>query len=305
MLAPLVVFAYNRPDHLEQTLKSLSLNPEAKDSTLYIFIDGPKNKADIKPVFGVATVAERYAASNLFREVIIKKQEKNQGLAKSVIDGVTKVIAIFGKVIVTEDDSVSSPDYLKFMNGALDYYEKDQRIFSVGGFIAPLNIKDYPYDVVFTQRSSSVAWGTWADRWYKIDWSVSDYKKFRFKLFGRKKFNVWGDDRASMLDDQMNGRINSWAIRFDYAMFKNRMYNVLPVKSLIKNIGNDGSGTHGSTNQNNESVFNISTLYEKPVFEFTDMLISERVREQYIKSYQFPRKTRIKRFIGNLLYKKK
>ncbi len=302
MLAPIIVFAYNRANHLEQTLSALSSNEGAKDSKVFVFVDGPKSEAGRGKNQEVLQVAQKYEAG-FFGGVKIVAAPSNKGLAKSVISGVTQIIEEYGKVIVVEDDVITSPRYLRFMNDALDFYEQDEKIWSVGGFTVPMTLPEY-YDksVIMTQRVSSCAWGTWRDRWEKIDWTMPDYKKFRFDLAARKKFNCWGDDRAAMLDYQMNGRINSWAIRFDYYMFKNEMYNVIPRTSLVRNIGFDGSGTHCAKTEN-RAFGSIGENTDE--FVFGRLAIDENIRKQFVRNFQTSIPARMHMFLGNLLYRRR
>lgn len=301
MYAPIIVFAFNRPEHLRQTLNALAKNEIAKESDLYIFIDGPKNESGRSVNCEVEVVAEKYS-KGCFQTVHIKNNKKNMGLAHSVIEGVSQIINSFEKVIVTEDDAVAAPGYLKFMNEALEFYQEDNTIWSIGGYTIPLSLSEnYAADIILTQRSSSYAWATWKDRWNKIDWEVKDYKKFRWNFKERSKFNAWGNDRASMLDDQMLGRVNSWAIRFDYAMFKNNMYNILPVKSLIANIGHDGSGTHNKATNKANNPFEVELAQEEATFQLRKTRIDENVRKEFCKPFQIKKINLAKRYIGNFI----
>ncbi len=300
MLAPLIVFAYNRPDHLEKTLQALVANPRAKESSLFIFIDGPKNEDEIEKNKAVELVAEKFR-DGYFKNVDIRNASQNRGLAKAVITGVSEIIEKYGKVIVTEDDAVCAPSYLEFMNGALEYYENEPSIFSIGGYTIPIKFPpDYTKDVILTQRSSSYAWATWKNRWDKIDWEISDYKKFRFNFKSRNQFNLWGEDRSSMLDDQILGRVNSWAIRFDYSMYKNNMYNILPSKSLIQNIGHDGSGTHGMLESFSGDPFAVTLDQNLRSFNFEKVEIVEQIRREFIRPFHSSKIDLAKRYIGNL-----
>lgn len=304
MQAPIVVFAYNRPDHLSKTLTALSRNYLAKDSEVYIFIDGPKNESGYEKNEQVYQTALSFQ-EGYFLKVIIKCSKTNHGLATSVINGVTEIINQFGKVIVVEDDSVSDCNYLTFMNQALEFYKDDQKIFSVGGYTVPLKLpENYRDDIIVTQRSSSYAWATWKDRWEKIDWAVKDYKWFRWNFVRRNAFNRWGMDRASMLDDQINGRVNSWAIRFDYAMYKQNAYNILPSTSLIQNIGHDGSGTHSVVNIEGQDIFHVDITQNKKQFSFKKVELNKKIRVSFLAFFKVRRWQLLKRFISNLLYKK-
>lgn len=303
MYAPIVVFAYNRPNHLDKTLSALALNAEANRSKLFIYIDGPKDKKGKLVNCEVESVAKKYS-SGYFKEVKIKNSISNKGLAKSVINGVTEIINEYNKVIVIEDDSVPSRYYLSFMNSALDYYEKDSRIWSIGGYTIPIKrLDDYCNDIIMTQRSSSYAWATWEDRWNKVDWEVSDYKNFHWNFYNRRQFNRWGNDRSSMLDDQMNGRIDSWAIRFDYAMFENKMYNIIPSRSLIENIGHDGSGTHNALDKSGTFSLKVDLSREVKYSFLSDIKVNEQIRTEFHKTFSYSWYALTKRFIGNLVYK--
>ena len=304
MYAPIIVFAYNRPEHLKRTLAALVKNKESKESDLFIFIDGPKSDVEKKKNAEVYVVAKQYE-NGFFKKVVIKKSNKNKGLAKSVITGVDEIINQYGKVIVTEDDAVCSPAYLAFMNGALDYYEDKVQIWSVGGYTVPIKIpENYCSDVIVTQRSSSYAWATWQSRWKKIDWNVEDYSLFRWNFFARRNFNKWGEDRSSMLDDRMNGRVNSWAIRFDYAMYKNGMFNILPKQSLIQNIGHDGSGTHSIVDTSDSDPFAVKISENCQKYRFENVQIVDYIKNEYIQFFKTSKKYLIKRYIENLMYRK-
>ena len=283
MNAPVVVFAYNRPDHLAKTLSALSQNNRAKESDVFIFIDGPKQSEGIMKQKQVIEVANRFL--NSFKSVSVTASEVNKGLAKSIISGVTKVLDKYGRVIVVEDDAVSSENYLDFMNGALDYYEKDPSVWSIGGFTVPMKLPDdYQYDIIKTQRVSSYAWAIWKNRWDTIDWKVSDYCSFKFDFIGRHRFNRWGNDRSSMFDEQMHGKVDSWAIRFDYAMFRNNMYNIVPRQSLIMNTGHDGSGTHSKTASEIDE-FKVELTEASRSFVFTSLDTDERIRKEFCKPF--------------------
>ena len=302
MLAPIIVFAYNRPDHLKTVLEALAKNMHSKDSELFIFIDGPKNEKGIVKNELVLKTAQMFQAG-YFKNVTINNHEKNRGLAKSVISGVSEVIEKYGRAIIVEDDSVPAPMFLDFMNKALDTYEDDLKVWSVGGFTLPFDLPEgYDRDVIFTQRCSSCAWGTWKDRWEKIDWAMTSYGKFRFNLIKRAKFNKWGKDKASMLDDQMNGRIDSWAIRFDYEMFRHNALNVIPAKSLIKQIGFDGSGTHTGKVKEKAECFGICETEQSKQFVFPKPFVDEEIFNSFNKYANVKRYHLIKRYFGNLLY---
>ena len=244
-LAPIVLFTFNRLDHTKKTIDALKKNILAKESELFIFSDGARNSEEYIKVKSI----RRYLKSiDGFKKIKIIESEKNRGLAKSVISGVTDIINKYGKVIVLEDDLVTSKYFLKYMNEALTIFKEREDIWSISGYGPNINIPtDYKEDIYMTKRGSSWGWATWKDRWELVDWEVSDYNSFKKDRNMIREFNSSGKDLAPMLDDQISGRIDSWAIRWVYSQFRNDKYTVYPVKSLVRNIGNDLSGTHTTT----------------------------------------------------------
>src|ERR1700735_680821 len=251
-LAPIVLFVYNRPEHTRKTVESLVANELAHDSQLFIFSDGAKNEADSAPVEEV----RRYIrAIEGFRSVTIIQRELNSGLAQSVISGVSEIFQTYDRQIVMEDDLLTTADFLTFMNEMLDQYEREPKIFSVSGFNFAVQVpEDYGYDAFCSHRSSSWGWGTWKSRWERADWNVSDYGEFRVDKNQQKLLNRGGSDLSYMLGLQMAGTVDSWAIRWAYAHFKQDAVAMLSAVSRVYNIGLDGSGVHCRR----ESIFQSS-----------------------------------------------
>jgi GT2 family glycosyltransferase len=111
-LAPITLFVYNRLDHTIDTVMALQKNDLSKESELFIFSDGPKNKDDEKKVLAVRKYIKSIKG---FKKVTIFESKKNKGLANSIISGVTKIINKYGRIIVLEDDIVTSKYFLIFL----------------------------------------------------------------------------------------------------------------------------------------------------------------------------------------------
>lgn len=247
MPAPAVLFTYKRPDHTKATLDALARNALASQTDLVIFSDGAKGPADSA---AVEAVREILRAATGFASVSVVEQPSNVGLAKSVIAGVTEILTRHERVIVVEDDLVTAPSFLSSMNDMLVHYQEDPLAFSVAGYSFPsshLDIpQDYGFDTYINYRCSSWGWGTWRDRWRRIDWDMTYYPAFAESAAAQDAFNRGGLDLTEMLRQQRNGKIDSWAIRFCYAAHSNGMRCIYPVKSLVRNIGLDNSGVHST-----------------------------------------------------------
>lgn len=241
-LAPIILFVYNRPKHTKETLEALKKNFLADQSLLYIFSDAAKNDKDLT---SVQTVRDYIKTANGFKEILITEREKNLGLANSIISGVTEIIKTYGRAIVLEDDIVTSPHFLKFMNEALEFYKDDKRIYSISGYNFPIKIpSSYQHQVYLSPRPSSWGWATWKDRWEKAEWSPENVLNIKDKKVVRNLMDKAGKDLAPMLLKSIEGKISSWAVKWAFTHLKKDSYCLYPTRSLIKNIGADASGTN-------------------------------------------------------------
>ncbi len=252
MNPPVIIFAYNRPQHLKRLVESLSTNEECRDTDLIIYADGAKTPGD-KDVEEVKSTIQKI---NGFKSVTPIFRPKNMGLASNIIDGVSKTIHEFGTAVVLEDDLVATPHLMRYMKQALDHY-KDSDIFSIAAYTPQVTLPDgYAYDTYPMMRNCSWGWATWSDRWDMVDWDVKDFDTFFADDTAVKDFNKTGNDLSTMLLKQRQGIIQSWSIRFCYAAFRLQKPTIYPVRSLVTNGGADGSGTNvGKTSKYNTATF--------------------------------------------------
>jgi len=238
-LAPIALFAYNRPQHLRRTVEALANNPLASDSDLHLFLDGPKTEEDVE---AVAEVREYASGIKGFRFVSLVEHEKNQGLSVSIVGGVSYLLESCERVIVLEDDIVTSPQFLEFLNDGLETYDADPEVASIHGYM--YDIQGLP-ETFFLRGADCWGWATWRRAW-------RFYNPEGRELLGRLKrenltqlFDLEGAcENTRMLDDQVAGRNDSWAIRWHASAFLEGMLTLHPGQSLVQNIGNDSSGTH-------------------------------------------------------------
>ncbi len=217
-------------------------NDLASQSDLFVFSDGAKGGTDSERVQQV----RRYIRTiDGFRSVTIVERERNWGVDRSVIGGVSQLCEEFGLAINLEDDLLTSPDFLTFMNHALQHYETQAGIFSVSGFNFGLEPPaQRRHDAFLFYRESSWGWGTWKDRWDKVDWRVSDYENFRGSAEQRSQFSRGGEDLPRMLELRMRGKIESWDVVWAYTHFRHNALSALSVDARVFNIGLDSSGVH-------------------------------------------------------------
>lgn len=300
MLSPIVLFVYNRPVHTERTLEALFKNELASESELYIYADGPKPNATLEQQEKIAEVRNVIRKRQWCREVHIVESEINKGLANSIIEGVTKIVSKYGKVIVLEDDLEISPSFLTYMNKALDYYSPFQSVFSISSDI-PMKmpvIKEYDFDVFVSHRNFSYGWGTWCDRWQQVDWSMGAFNMLEKDVFMQQAFNRGGSDLYNMLQAQKQHKIDSWSIRFTLAHFVLHAVSIMPTQSFIRHLGLDGSGTHcPSTQMISERKLNMKTD-----FHFLPVIYEDkRFIDAFYMCYVRKKLPLIKRLINKML----
>jgi hypothetical protein len=282
--APVALFAYNRLEHLTETLNSLSQNNLAINTDVCIYLDGPKNDSD-RECQSAILIYLNTGIRKKFNSFTVKHSSVNRGLAESIIAGVTETTNIFGKVIVIEDDLVTSKYFLTYMNEALNRYESDERVISIHGYVCPINPNiEEPF---FLKGADCWGWATWSRGWKLFESDGSKLLKQIQDQNLEREFNFENTyNYVGMLKDQIDGRNNSWAIRWLASAFLKQKLTLYPGRSLVVNIGMDGSGTHCDTT----SEYNVQ-ISEKMKWKFPDKI--EPSMEGYKAYVRFFKSTKI------------
>lgn len=274
--APVALFVFNRPWHTRQAIEALGKNEYAAYSDLYVFSDGPKRAADEAKVREVRSYIRTI---DVFKRISVIEREKNFGLAESIIAGVTEVVNAHGKIIVMEDDLVSSPHFLSYMNHALRKYEDADRVMHVSGYILPIDPGGLK-ETFFYRASSCWGWGTWARAWRHFEHDI-DKLIPRFDKASRHMFNIDGKTNFwDQMESQRDGKINSWAIRWYASVFLNDGLCLHPSRSMTGNIGLDGSGTHCGE----DDTYDVR-IHDREITEFEEQLEENREALERIKTF--------------------
>lgn len=270
-LAPILLFVYNRIDCLEKSIGSVKKAFLADESELIIYADCARNEEDEKKV---ALVREYVKKINGFKNITIFEQSQNLGLAKSIILGVTETLNKYDKVIVLEDDIIVSPYFLKYMNSALDLYENSDTVVNINAYIpdSPLRFKEN----FMVSYISSLGWATWRRGWELFEENGEKLLEIIQKEKREKEFNL-GWRFTQMLKDQIAGKNNSWAIRWNASVFVNNKTSYTVNSSIVKHIGNGEDATHCKT-----------------IYMFPTELYSEEIIPSYIENHSENKKARAK-----------
>ena len=267
-LAPIALFAYNRPKHLQRTVEALKKNELADKSELFIYSDGTKDLKDSKKngeLGNNINQVRKYAKSiDGFKKVNIIEREENLSLANSLIAGISEVVNDYPKIIVLEDDLLTSQFFLSYMNKGLNLYEDEDKIISINAYMYNLQ-KKLP-ETYFLRYADCWGWATWKNKWELFE---TDAKKLLHILIERKLVKTFDSIaytglNTDLLTRQSNNKANSWAIRWHASAFLNNMLSLYPRQSLVQHIGNDGTGTNVFSKDKVPDMRAVE-LYNKPI----------------------------------------
>ena len=280
--APVVLFAYRRPDHLRRALDSLAANPGADRTALSIYCDGAKSAMDREAVEQVREIARGMQGSAMFASVRVIERDHNIGLAASVISGVTQTLEDHESVIVMEDDLVVSPDFLEYMNQSLELYANNEEVISIHGFM--YSVPPVLPQTVFLRGADCWGWATWRRGWEIFEPDSQKLLKELDKSPDRAEFDFNGAfPYRQMLKNQAAGTIDSWAIRWYASAFLANKLTLYPGQSLVENIGQEGSGTHSESATSHEV---IAKGIELPIREIdvSESIVARQVVSRTLKS---------------------
>uniref|UniRef100_A0A832G832 Glycosyltransferase n=1 Tax=Ignavibacterium album TaxID=591197 RepID=A0A832G832_9BACT len=290
--APIALFVYKRPNHLKLTIEALIKNYLIEESELFIFSDGPKSDKDEIQVNEVRKFIKELKG---FKKIFLIERETNFGLSKSIISGVTELVDKYGKIIVLEDDLVTSPFFVKYMNDALTYYNNIDEVISIHGYMYPLNA--ILPETFFLRGADCWGWGTWKRAWNLFE---PDGKKLLRELEEQNllsKFDWEGAlTNVRMLKNFIKGKNDSWAIRWHASAFLNNKLTLYPGKSLINNIGTDGLGT----NVRKTNIYNTTLTSEQIEIKSIPLEENLYVRE-LLKIYFLSNKPLLSKLLNKII----
>ncbi len=286
-LAPIVFFAYKRPDHTRQALESLYQNKYANESSLWIYVDGPKPGASAETLAANEAVKQVVREKKWCKEVTIIEAEKNKGLVKSTTDGVTTLVNEYGKVIVMEDDNLVSRGFLTYMNYALDLYEDNPRVMHISGFARPdLAGAKVDESTYFFYHTTTWGWGTWKRAWDKFTLDAMAVREAVKKKGDINKLNMNGTFQYFWgLKAVAKKNITSWNTIWHSIVFLNDGLVLYPKKSLVSNIGHDGSGTNCAPDDRFQ--INDELLATEVPVTAIPLVEHEAVRKHYVRLHSF------------------
>ena len=299
-LAPVALFVYNRPWHTEQTLNALRRNRWIEDSVLYIYADGAKIGAEAEELNRINEVRKLIAEINWCREAIVIENDENLGLADSITRGVTHVVNKHDKVIVLEDDIVTSPGFLQFMNEALVIYAEEDRVMHISGYKLPSR-RTLP-NTFFYNVTSCWGWATWSNSWAFFNKDATHLFQELNKKNDWNKFDLDNSYPFSQdLKSNINGTMRTWAVKWYASVFLVNGLCLHPGKTLVRNIGHDGSGVHCGDNDSFNKQDIAEFIFQEKIKLEENLFARKAFKEFYLNQNKISLRERFKKMIKNFL----
>jgi hypothetical protein len=240
--APVALFAFNRPYHLRRTIESLKRCQGFAQTRIFLFADAARNPAEEE----IVTATRSVAVELLGRDAELRFAHQNRGLSRSIIEGVSEIVERYGRVIVVEDDLLLGSSFLRYLNDALCFYADHPHVFQVSGHVFEVPEFARRRESLLLPLTTTWGWATWSRAWRAFDPQAEGWQLLASDSELRCRFNLDGSyDYAGMLNNQMQGRLDSWGIRWYWSVFKAGGLSCFPPRSLVANAGLDGTGTHG------------------------------------------------------------
>lgn len=279
--APVILFVYNRPHHTKKTLDALSRNAGVKTTHITVYADGPRTPEDVTAVNEVKKLIRSF--SRFSASLTLVERPENYGLAKNIISGVSETLQRNSDVIILEDDIETAPEFLNFMNAALQLYRDEKKIWHVSGWNYPISDNGL-MDAFLWRGMNCWGWATWTDRWQQFEKNpanlLSSWNKNSIRNFNLENaYDFW-----NQVELNHRGKINTWAIFWYATIFKNRGLCLNPSRSLVANTGIDGSGTHCGDNDIFRGKLDDSRPSHFPEKLEEDHVAYSRIREFYLKN---------------------
>lgn len=291
----IAVFGYKRADHLHRCLVALQNISAASHLPIFIFLDGPKTEAERTLTESVVQIARNFQLS---RKCEISVSKVNRGLSTSLISGVTQVLSKFESIIVLEDDILCTPGFIEFCVNGLKVFREKDNVASIHGYCPPLSVP--PLKPFFLKGADCWGWATWKDRWADFDQDANSLVR-KLDLLGHKTVREFNFDGAydfySMLKQQRDGEIDSWAVRWHASNFLDSKLTLYPPVSLVENIGLDGSGTHFKISDHSHQVKPQNRSYDLSGLEITESLVD---RMLFVKFYSSLKHSLVRRLSARI-----
>lgn len=240
--APIMMTTYRRLDHVKRTLEALAANTLAAESDLFITSDGPLDPHRDE----VMAVREHLATVSGFRSVTLFARDQNDRLENWRVR--RRLLEQHGRLVYLEEDCVTAPGFLAFINAGLERYQDDPTVFSISGYLPPLpGIPSDPPRLLRLGRFNSWGYGIFArsEQMVRCQPEAGEYNRLLDDPAFRRRVNhTVGLPWFGMFRKVCLGEMLAFDVMANLEVLKRQLSVIHPSRSLVDNIGIDGSGEH-------------------------------------------------------------
>ena len=242
---PVLVIAFNRPDHLRTLLSRLQ---EIRPINLYVAIDGPRDQIPGESE-RVQECRDLLKTIDWNCELHTLIRETNLGCGTGVSTAITWFFENVEHGVILEDDIIPTPSFFPFCANLLERYRDDDRVFAISGcnFVPPkgLTQPDAPYR--FSQVPHIWGWATWRRSWAQHHLDIAGWQKDLppTALWQRAGRSVSGAAYwASTFELLARKKVDTWDGQLVLASMMANQWTATSNVNLIENIGFGEDATH-------------------------------------------------------------
>ena len=238
-----VLFGYNRPSHLMRVLIALE---DYNIKKIHFFLDGPKNSRDIIIQKQIIFIIK----NNKKIKIILHKSKKNLGIAGSITKGLGIISKKYKKMIIIEDDCIPRKEFFQFFVKMLNKKNIFQEVGAICGYQFPEIHEKNKHTIYPILLNYFIPWG----------WATTSYHWINFEKMKKNKNNFYSKESFPKVIKKLNTLVknnekNIWSLNFIIYNFFLKKKFIFPNKSLVKNIGFDGTGVNSKITNSFDTVY--------------------------------------------------
>lgn len=228
---PVVLILYNR---LNETLLTLAKIRAYRPKVLYLIADGPKDESDNL----VCQAVRDHLTIDWPCQFVKIFSNKNLGLRRRVVTGLTEVFKHEKWAIILEDDCLADLSFFHYASILLKKYASNEKIFSIAGFNGLPNFK-INSSYTFSRYVESWGWATWSRAWKKYDDNFKGWESLKLTSWLKTYLgsSILASYWTTVFDLTSHEKLRSWAYRWEYSAWRSRGLTIVPKYNLIDNIG--------------------------------------------------------------------
>ena len=291
--APVMIPTLCRSEHFIRCVESLKRNSWAEYTDMYIALDYPAKDEHWNGYREICSYLEK-SDFTMFAFFHVIKRETNYGSGKNSREMREYLFQRYDCVIRTDDDVEFSPNFLEYMDKALERYRDDDKVIAVSGYSYPVEWDVSQGSNTMLENIVAPMWGTgfWREKYEMVDdyirsgGLIHDFARAcQMGKYKEMTSAAWIDYAVSATGrhpyESLVCSMSDIALRI-YLGVKD-CYVIAPTISKSRNWGFDGSGVFcPRISESRKGKCSRDYLYkEQPIDEKNDFEIVPDVKQNF------------------------